>query len=49
LTDTVESGLHFSTDSIDPSSLKCLLRALKIGYFNYARVTFRPFKVIQGH
>jgi len=40
-------GLHFATDSVCLSSFKCFWQAPK-EYFISARVTFRPFKDVQG-
>jgi len=41
--------LHFAADSLGLSSLKFFWWAHKFCLFISARVTFQPFKVIQGH
>jgi len=41
-------GLRFAADSMNLSLFKVFLVGSVI-FFIYAKVTFRPFKVIQGH
>jgi len=48
LLETTIIGLHFAADNISLSSLKFLWWAPEILFIS-ARVTFRPFKVIQCH